>query len=109
MVTRLGWSLVDGMRMHGFNVSRIRRYDITSANVPNNPNNPIPRHSKIIVFVRHIKLLPSVAACRVSFACVRSFIIYYLVYDLYRLTLLSSEPCGSGQITHTSLIHLLHH
>ena len=82
MVTRLGWSLVDGM-----NVSRIRRYDITSANVPNNPNSPIPIHSKIIVLVRYIKLLPLVAAYPVSFACVRSFTIYYLVYDLYRATL----------------------
>jgi hypothetical protein len=82
MVTRLGWSLVGG-----FNISRIRRYDITNANVPNNPNSPIPRHSKIIVLVRYIKLLPFVAAYPVSFACVRSFIIYYLIYDLYRATL----------------------
>ena len=88
--------MVDGMKMRGFNVSRIRRYDITSANVPNNPNSPIAIHSKIIVFVRNIKLLPSVAVCRVRVACVRSFIIYYIVYDLYRLTLRCSEPSGSG-------------
>ena len=96
MVTRLGWRLVDGMKMRGFNLSRIRRYDITSANVPNNPNSPIAIHSKIIVFVRNIKLLPSVSVCRVRFACVRSLIIYYIVYDLYRLTLRCSEPSGSG-------------
>ena len=88
--------MVDGMKMRGFNVSRIRRYDITSANVPNNPNSPIAIHSKIIVFVRNITLLPSVAVCRVRVACVRSFIIYYIVYDLYRLTLRCSEPSGSG-------------
>jgi hypothetical protein len=82
--------------MRGFNLSRIRRYDITSANVPNNPNSPIAIHSKIIVFVRNITLLPSVAVCRVRVACVRSFIIYYIVYDLYRLTLRCSELSGSG-------------
>jgi hypothetical protein len=82
----LGMEFGRWMKMHGMNVSRTRLYDITSANVPNNPNSPIPRHSKIIVLVRYIKLLPFVAAYPVSFACVRSFIIYYLVYDLYRAT-----------------------
>ena len=84
------------MKMRGFNVSRIRRYDITSANVPNNPNSPTAIHSKIIAFVRYIKLLPSVATRRVRFASVHSFIIYYIVYDLYRLRLRCSEPSGSG-------------
>lgn len=88
--------MVDGMKMRGFNVSRIRRYDITSANVPNNPNSPTAIHSKIIAFVRYIKLLPSVATCRVRVASVHSFIIYYIVYDLYRLRLRCSEPSGSG-------------
>ena len=88
--------MVDGMKMRGFNVSRIRRYDITRANVPNNPNSPTAIHSKIIAFVRYIKLLPSVATCRVRVASVHSFIIYYIVYDLYRLTLRCSEPSGSG-------------